>query len=291
MSCSGNCETCSLNGTCGNAGAPLAMQEALQGIKESMENVKHKFLILSGKGGVGKSTISYLLSKSFSANEMVGVLDLDLCGPSMPFLFNRPYEDLLNTAYGFQPCFVAHNIRLISTQYFLENEDDPLVARGPMKNSLILQFLKDVDWSEIDTIIIDTPPGTSDEHLSVVSFLADTGIDGAIIVTTPEEVSLSDVRREIKFCQKANVKIIGIIENMSNFTCQKCKKESKIYPETTGGAKALCESENLPLLGAFPIDPSIVAGCVGEQYKISQPIMTVADSIRDKLIESFKDKK
>ena len=290
MSCTGNCESCSLNGTCGNAGAPLAMQTALQGIKETMENIKHKILILSGKGGVGKSTVSYILSKSFAENETVGVLDLDLCGPSMPFLFNHPYDDMLNTAYGFQPCFVTHNVRLISIQYFLENEDDPLIARGPMKNSLILQFLKDVDWSEIDTLIIDTPPGTSDEHLSVVSFLADTGIDGAIIVTTPEELSLSDVRREIYFCRKANVKILGIIENMSNFVCPKCKKESKVYPETTGGAKHLCEKEKLTLLGSFPIDPSIVAGCVGEKYKISQPIITVANSIRDKLNESFQEK-
>ncbi|OHS97338.1 Cytosolic Fe-S cluster assembly factor NBP35 [Tritrichomonas foetus] len=283
--CSGNCENCSMKGTCGSSGAPAAMQEALESIKQSMDNVKNKILILSGKGGVGKSTITYLMSKAFSLDSRVGVLDLDLCGPSMPFLFNKPHEDILETTFGFEPCYITHNIGLISIQYLLKSENDALIARGPMKNSLILQFLRDVDWGETDTIIIDTPPGTSDEHLSVISFMADTGIDGAVIVTTPEELALSDVRREIQFCRKADVKILGVIENMSGFSCPKCGKDTQIYPESTGGARAMCEAENIEFLGSFEIDPSIVASCIGEKYPVSEKTMSKANSIRDRIME------
>ena len=277
-----------MNGTCGNAGAPHIMQEQLQCIDQSMEEVKHKILILSGKGGVGKSTITYLLSKSFAKLFEVGILDLDLCGPSLPFLFNHPCEDVLDTSFGFQPCFITHNISLISLQYFLDNPDDPVIARGPMKNSLILKLIKDVDWSEVNTLLIDTPPGTSDEHLSVTSFLSQTGIDGAVIVTTSEEIALSDIRREIRFCQKANLKILGIIENMSSYQCPLCHKDSKIYPETSGGVKALCESENIQFLGSIPIDPSIVAGCIGEKYPISERLAQISDKIRDEIIASYQ---
>ena len=290
MSCSGDCEHCPMSGTCGSSGQPQVMQEALSSIDRRMVDVNRKILVLSGKGGVGKSTVSYLLSKSFSETGRVGVLDLDLCGPSMPYLFNHVRDDVINTAFGAQPCYITRNISLISVQYLLPDENDGLVARGPMKNSFILQFLRDVDWGETETLIIDTPPGTSDEHLSVVSFMADAGIDGAVIVTTPEEVALSDVRREINFCKKANVKILGIVENMSTFECPKCNKVSKLYPETTGGAKALCQQENLELLGSIPIDPSIVAGCIGENYQTSENVKAIADSIRDKIVQLTEKK-
>ncbi|KAH0791357.1 Cytosolic Fe-S cluster assembly factor nubp1 [Histomonas meleagridis] len=291
MSCSGDCANCPMREACGTGGVPDAMREALKDVKDSMESVQYKILVLSGKGGVGKSTVAYLVSKFLSTQFCVGVIDADLCGPSLPILFNTTNETLCQTAYGIQPCAIdGSNIELISTQFFLSNRDDAIIARGPMKNSFILQFLRDVNWGDAQLIVVDTPPGTSDEHLSVVSFMSEAGIDGAIIVTTPEEVAIADVRREIQFCKKSGVKIIGVIENMSSFTCPKCNKESSIYPNTTGGAEKLCQDENLVLLGKIPIDPSMIAGLVGEKYQISKPVADSMSVICQKLIEGLPKK-
>lgn len=287
MSCSGDCANCPMREACGTGGVPDAMRAALQDVKDSLEKVKHKILVLSGKGGVGKSTVTYILSKYFSEKNSVGVLDLDLCGPSMPFLYNCQNEKMHQTALGLEPVYVSDNISLVSAQFFLDKEDDANIARGPTKNSFVLQFLKDVDWSDVDIIVIDTPPGTSDEHLSIVSFMGQSGIDGAVIVTTPEEVAISDVRREIKFCKRAGVKVLGIVENMSSFTCKKCGKTSLIYPQTTGGAKKLCTDENLPLLGSLPIDPSLVAGCVGEDFELSPQIKESIETIGTNLLANL----
>ena len=286
MSCSGDCANCPMREACGTGGVPDAMREALKDVKDSMENVQHKVLILSGKGGVGKSTVAYLISKLLSTQFCVGVIDADLCGPSLPILFNASNEKLYQNAYGIQPYFVpGSNIELVSTQFFLSNKDDAIIARGPMKNSFILQFLRDVNWGDSQFIVVDTPPGTSDEHLSVVSFMSETGIDGAIIVTTPEEVAIADVRREIQFCKKSGVNIIGVVENMSCFMCPKCNNVSSIYPNTTGGAEKLCLDEGLVLLGKIPIDPSMVAGCIGESYQISKPVLDSIVAICQRLFE------
>jgi Mrp family chromosome partitioning ATPase len=260
------------------------MQESLQSIHDAMEPVSHKYLILSGKGGVGKSTFAYLLARTLSLSAHVTVLDLDLCGPSMPFLFNlTDGERLLETSFGFEPAYCAPQLSLVSSQFFLPNRDDPLIARGPRKNRFVLDLLKDVDWGDTQLIVIDTPPGTSDEHLSVVSFMSQTGIDGAILVTTPEEVALADVRREVRFCQRAGVRILGVVENMCAFRCPECGEESTIYPTTTGGAAGLCASENLELLGRLPIEPSLVAGIVGAAYPIPEVIQQVMAQIVEKL--------
>ena len=257
---------------CGSNAVPEAMKEALKDVKDSLANVQHKLLILSGKGGVGKSTTTYLLSKYFSNENSVSVLDLDLCGPSMPYLFNCQHERMHQNSYGYTPVYASDNISLVSAQFFLENENDAVISKGPQKNSYVLHFLKDIDWGGTEFLLVDTPPGTSDEHLSIVTFMMESGIDGAVIVTTPEEVALSDVRREIRFCQKSGIKVLGIIENMSSFTCKKCGTSSSIYPQTTGGAQQLCKDENIPLLGKIPIDPSLVAGCIGEDFEISNVI-------------------
>ncbi|OHT05582.1 Cytosolic Fe-S cluster assembly factor nubp1 [Tritrichomonas foetus] len=284
MSCSGDCANCPMREACGSGGVPDAMRAALKDVQDSLEKVRHKVLVLSGKGGVGKSTVTYLLSKYLSLDNIVGVLDLDLCGPSMPYLFKCQSERMHQTAFGLSPAYATDNISLVSAQFFLENEDDANIARGSTKNTYVLQFLKDVDWGDTEYLVVDTPPGTSDEHLSIVSFMSQSGIDGAVIVTTPEEVAISDVRREIKFCQRAGVKILGIIENMSSFTCQRCGKSSSIYPQTNGGAEQLCREESLPLLGKLPIDPSLVAGCIGENFEISPAIQESLDRIGSNLM-------
>lgn len=146
---------------------------------------------------------------------------------------------------------------------------------------MIKQFLRDVDWGELDYLIVDTPPGTSDEHLSVVQYLSAARLDGAVIITTPQEVSLQDVRKEISFCHKVKVPIIGVVENMSVFVCPKCKKESQIFPPTTGGAEVMCQDLKIPLLGKVPLDPHIGKSCdKGQSFLMDAPASAAALAYR-----------
>jgi len=139
----------------------------------------------------------------------------------------------------------------------LTDPNEAIIWRGPKKNGLIKQFLRDVDWGEIDYLIVDTPPGTSDEHLSIAQYLKTVGIDGAVVITTPQEVSLMDVRKEINFCKKVGIPVIGVVENMSAFVCPKCKTETKIFPPTTGGAQKMAQEMGVKFLGSIPLDPRI----------------------------------
>lgn len=158
---------------------------------------------------------------------------------------------------GWSPIWVMDNLSVMSIQFLLPNRDDAVIWRGPKKNGLIKQFLKDVEWGDLDFLLVDTPPGTSDEHLSVNSFLKESGIDGAVMVTTPQEVSLLDVRKEIDFCRKAGIRVLGLAENMSGFVCPKCSTESQIFKASTGGGRALAEEMGIPFLGSVPLDPRI----------------------------------
>jgi len=145
----------------------------------------------------------------------------------------------------------------MSVGFMLNDPNDAIIWRGPKKNGLIKQFLRDVDWGELDFLVVDTPPGTSDEHLSITQYLKSTKIAGAIIVTTPQEVALMDVRKEINFCKKVGIPVIGVVENMSGFVCPKCKNESQIFAPTTGGAEKMAQQMDVPFLGKIPLDPRI----------------------------------
>jgi Mrp family chromosome partitioning ATPase len=149
----------------------------------------------------------------------------------------------------------------MSIGFLLPSLDDAVIWRGPKKNGLIKQFLRDVDWEDLEYLLIDTPPGTSDEHLSIVQYLKPCGLNGAIIVTTPQEVSLLDVRKEITFCKKVNLPILGVVENMSGFVCPKCSVQTEIFPATTGGAEQMCSDMNVTFLGKIPLDPLIGQCC------------------------------
>ncbi|KAF6126143.1 nucleotide binding protein 1 [Phyllostomus discolor] len=161
----------------------------------------------------------------------------------------------------------------------VDSQDDGIGRRtgspewlGLVSSGMIKQFLRDVDWGEVDYLIVDTPPGTSDEHLSVIQYLAAAHIDGAVVITTPQEVSLQDVRKEINFCHKVKLPIIGVVENMSGFICPKCKKESQIFAPTTGGAEVMCQDLKIPLLGKVPLDPHIGKSCdEGRSFLIDVP--------------------
>lgn len=256
------------------ASAPKGPDPDIPVITARLENVKHKILVLSGKGGVGKSTFTTLLAHAFSANpdSNVGIMDTDICGPSIPKMMGVEEETIHVSSAGWSPVWVTDNLSVMSIQFMLPNRDDAIIWRGAKKNGLIKQFLKDVDWGDLDFLLVDTPPGTSDEHLSVNAFLGESGIDGAVVVTTPQEVALLDVRKEIDFCRKAGIKVLGIVENMSGFVCPKCRHESQIFRATTGGGRGLAEELGLPFLGAVPLDPRIGMACdYGESFFDSYP--------------------
>uniref|UniRef100_A0A0K2T622 Cytosolic Fe-S cluster assembly factor NUBP1 homolog n=1 Tax=Lepeophtheirus salmonis TaxID=72036 RepID=A0A0K2T622_LEPSM len=233
-------------------------------IASKLSSVKRKILILSGKGGVGKSTVTKNLSQGLSSadeNINVGVLDIDLCGPSLPRLFGVEGEQVFNSGSGWSPVYVSDNLALMSSGFLLPSLESAVIWRGPKKNNLIKHLLKDVDWGDLDYLFIDTPPGTGDEHISIVQFLSEAKIDGCIIVTTPQQVSILDVKKELDFCAKVNLKVFGIIENMSGFSCPKCSVTSDILPRTTGGAEALSQETGIPLLAKIPLDQRIAKAC------------------------------
>ena len=185
--------------------------------------MKHIIVVLSGKGGVGKSTFSSQLAFALSArNYEVGLLDIDICGPSLPRMLGVRGETVHASASGMCPVYLTDNLALMSVGFLLNHEDDAVVWRGAHKSGMIKQFLRDVEWGDLDYLVIDTPPGTSDEHLSIIRYLKGTNTDGAIIVTSPQEVALCAVRKEVNFCRKAGMKIIGVVENMSGFVCPCC---------------------------------------------------------------------
>ena len=203
-------------------------------LQARLATIKHKILVLSGKGGVGKSTFTAALSFALATDEdvQVGVMDIDITGPSLPRIMGADGEQIHESSTGWTPVYLRENLSLISMSFLLPTPDTPIIWRGPKKNGMIKQFIKDVDWDELDFLVIDTPPGTSDEHLSISTFLrqagegsgtTDGGVDGALIVTTPQEVALLDVRKELDFCRKAGIRVLGIVENMSGFVCPNCK--------------------------------------------------------------------
>lgn len=273
---------------------PKGPDPDMEVITQKLRNIQHKILVLSGKGGVGKSTFTSMLSWALAADEEleVGAMDLDICGPSLPRMLGAEGESLHQSNSGWSPVYVSDNLGLVSISFMLPDPDAAIIWRGSKKNGLIKQFLKDVNWGEhLDFLVVDTPPGTSDEHLSVTTYMKDAGIDGALIVTTPQEVALLDVRKEIDFCRKAGIRILGLVENMSGFVCPNCHGESKIFKPTTGGGEQLCKDAKIPFLGSVPLDPRIGRCCDnGENYfeeyddsPATAAILDVVDRLRDQV--------
>ncbi len=261
------CAGCPNQSIC--ATAPKCLDPDTQLITARLSGIKHKILVLSGKGGVGKSTFTTMLAHAFAADpdSMVGIMDTDICGPSIPKMMGVESETIHVNNAGWSPVWVSDNLGVMSVQFMLPNRDDAVIWRGPKKNGLIKQFLRDVEWGDLDYLLVDTPPGTSDEHLSVNSYLKESGVDGAVLVTTPQEVSLLDVRKEIDFCRKAGIRVLGIVENMSGFICPNCRHETQIFKATTGGSRGLAKEMGILFLGAVPLDPRIGMACdYGESF-------------------------
>ena len=200
-------------------------------------------------------------------------MDVDICGPSLPLLFGMQGQRLHSTSSGILPLSITSALSLVSIGFLLPSSNSAVIWRGPKKNGLIKQFLKDVEWGQLENLVIDTPPGTSDEHLSIVQYLAAAGgVDGAVIVTTPQEVALQDVRKELDFCAKVGVPVLGVVENMSGFVCPSCGGESDIFIPSTGGACGLADEWGIEVLGQVPLDPRIgKSGDYGQSFLEEYP--------------------
>ncbi|CCE65429.1 hypothetical protein TPHA_0L00730 [Tetrapisispora phaffii CBS 4417] len=227
----------------------------------SLKKVKHIILILSGKGGVGKSSVTTQTALTLcNVGYRVGVLDIDLTGPSLPRMFGLEEQSIFQSTEGWIPVPVETNgagsLSVISLGFLLNDRSNSVVWRGPKKTAMIKQFMVDVQWGELDYLLIDTPPGTSDEHISIAEQLRWSNPDGAIIVTTPQNVAVADVKKEINFCRKVNFNIIGVVENMSGFICPHCSDCTNIF--SSGGGKELAKAYEIPYLGNIPIDPMFV---------------------------------
>jgi len=219
-----------------------------------MRRVKHRILVLSGKGGVGKSTVAVNLAVAMArAGKKVGLFDADIHGPSIPTMMGLEGAHAQGGLGAIEP-IVSGGVKVISIGFFLDKNDDAVIWRGPMKMNVIKQFLTDVAWGELDVLVVDLPPGTGDEALSVCQLIGK--VDGAMIVTTPQRVAAVDVRKSISFCEELKVPVIGVIENMSGFRCPHCGQVTDIF--MTGGGRLLAEERGVPFLGAVPIDPLIV---------------------------------
>ena len=233
-------------------------------VTERMAHIKHKIVVLSGKGGVGKSTVAVNLATSLALEgKRVGLLDVDLHGPTVPQLLGLAGHPTITAGGILSPVEVGKNLKVMSIGFLLGETDGAVVWRGPMKAVAIEQFLGEVDWGELDYLIIDSPPGTGDEPLAVCQAIG--RMDGAIIVTTPQETALTNVRRSIKFCSLLNLKVLGVIENMAGFVCPHCGEVTDVFSK--GGGAAMAAKAGVPLLASVPLDPMIVAsGDAGKPY-------------------------
>ena len=322
------CEGCPNKGACssGAFSSPEAIakaQEEAATLQRALENVSHVVLVLSGKGGVGKSTMAAQLSHALaSRGYAVGLLDVDLCGPSAPRMAGVDHQGAVVHRSGsgaWTPVYASPNLAVMSISFLLGDTNQAVIWRGPRKNALIQQFLTETDWTGdtggLDYLIVDTPPGTSDEHISTVQYLQKANaVSGAIVVTTPEEMSLSDVRKELNFCQKTKVPILGVVENMSSYQTkvsdltflkdgvdetanvlaalkEKCPEvvdmvaASNIFPATGAGAKGMAKSYEVPYWGELPMDSDLLRCCdEGKSFVDAYP-----DNLAAKALNGFVD--
>jgi len=246
--CSGNPSTCGINPE-----DPRAKQD--KEINERLGQIKNKILVMSGKGGVGKSSVAAYLSIFLAKKgHRVGLMDVDLHGPSIPRMMGA--RGGIQSVEGGKaiPVSVLPNLHLISIETLMgDDKDAALIWRGPVKIGVIRQFISDIKWPDLDYLIIDSPPGTGDEPLTVAQTIPDAK---AVIVTTPQEVSLADVRKSINFCRQMKMEILGLVENMSGLTCPHCGKSIELF--STGGGQTTAKKQGLRLLGSLPIEPELV---------------------------------
>lgn len=255
------------SGTKESQQAAAAQQE--NAITRSLGKIKNKILVMSGKGGVGKSTVSVNLALGLAKKGYkVGLMDVDLHGPDVVRMLNLKgiVEPPKSPDALVPPLKYSDNLKVVSLEYMMQDRDEAIIWRGPLKIQAIRQFVSDMDWGNLDYLVIDAPPGTGDEPLSVAQTIPNVK---AVVVTTPQKVALADVRKSINFCKTMKVEITGIVENMSGFVCPHCNKTADIFK--SGGGEALARELDLPFLGKVPMDPKVViAGDDGVPYLSSE---------------------
>jgi ATP-binding protein involved in chromosome partitioning len=230
-------------------------------LERRLSRIRHTIMVMSGKGGVGKSTVAANLAAGLSnKGYAVGILDADIHGPNIPKILGVQQEALVGDENGdISPVIAGADLKVISVGNLLENQDQPVIWRGPMKHSMIRHFLRDVNWGDLDFLIIDLPPGTGDEPLSIAQIIrqAHAGRSvSAVVVTTPQDVALLDSRKSVEFSRSLNLIVLGIIENMSGLVCPHCGESIDLFK--TGGGERAARDLKVPFLGAIPIDPAIV---------------------------------
>lgn len=266
------------------------MEEDQAKLKESLSKIKNTIMVMSGKGGVGKSTISANLAMSLAREGYkVGVLDADIHGPNIPKVLGVENAGLKADENGkILPVSAYETLKVVSVAYLLQSQDTPVIWRGPMKHQVISQFLKDVNWGELDFLVVDLPPGTGDEPLSIAQLIKNIdGVDApyAIVVTTPQDVALLDSRKSVEFARTLGLKELGVIENMSGFVCPHCGEPIDLFKK--GGGQKAAEELSVPFLGAVPIDPQIVQDTDAGKPFVNQDNGTQANKAFKKIMEQI----
>ncbi len=273
------CSGCSKSGSCSDSDKRSCDQKlAQERIASNLAAIKHKILVMSGKGGVGKSSTAANLAVTLAQQgATVGLMDIDLHGPSIPTILGWEGQHPPVNEAGMVP-LQRGNLKMMSIGFLLESQDDALIWRGPAKAGVIQQFIKDVQWGELDYLIVDCPPGTGDEPLTIAQMLGDGC--GAVLVTTPQQVALVDVRKSVTFCRKLEMPVYGIIENMSGFVCPHCNKTTDIFKK--GGGQKMAADMQVPFLGQIPMDPRMVeAGDDGKPMIESYPDSPTAKKLAE----------
>ena len=279
--------SCSGGAPNGSASIPMTMALQKKVIAETLSAIKHKLFIMSGKGGVGKSSVTVNLAAAL-ANQgyKVGILDVDLHGPSVPHLLGMSSRADSDGAGKILPVPCGDNLWVISVESFLPDRDAAVIWRGPLKTQAIMQFLSEVKWGALDYLLIDSPPGTGDEHMTVLDAIPDAQ---CLVVTTPQEISRADVRKALDFLVQIKARVLGVVENMSGLVCPHCGGEIDLFKK--GGGEALAKVHNLPFLGAIPLDPATVIAAdrgepivrMVEDTAAKRAFLKLAETVREKI--------
>jgi len=283
------CNSCSEDGNCSaqknGTGCDKTQSPEDLKLSENLGRIKNKIVVMSGKGGVGKSTVAVNIALALSlAGKKVGLLDVDVHGPSVPRLLSLTGEQAHIEKDYIEPVPWSKNLWVMSLGFLMPDQDEAVIWRGPVKTGLIRQFLQNVAWGDLDFLVVDCPPGTGDEPLTVIQLLGKEAT--AVIVTTPQRVAIDDVRRSITFCKRTGNPLLGVVENMSGFVCPDCGKRHEIFK--SGAGEQMAMDMDVPFLGRIPVDPELArAGDEGfayvKVYPESETSKTMQEIIRPML--------